>query len=285
MVYWFEPKPKLTSLTLKPPGLWDLLVKRTSIVSLFSTTFHIGMVTALVTGIILEIMYFTHFSVVFQGWGWVITWIHGIVGLIATIGFIGVLQRFSTNKFFRLASGKMFYVDTVFIAIIAVSGIILLLRILGLLTAAAGWMSTVHISAVIVWLIVSLFADGMFAHAVATIVYRFNVKRARSSAAAFQAFNSACSRCGKCVEICPLYEATNERPEEAPALKVRKYLNLLRKGLPPEELKAIVEDVYVCALCGLCVAVCPYSFRHYDLYTSLLAQVNKTVDKKELIHA
>lgn len=284
MVYWFEPKPKLTSLTLKAPGLWELLVKRTSIVSLFSTTFHIGMVTALITGIILEIMYFTHFSVVFQGWGWVITWIHGIVGLIATIGFIGVLRRFSTNKFFRLASGKVFYVDAAFIAIVAVSGIILLLEIVGLLAATTGWMSTIHISAVIVWLIVSLFAGGMVAHAVATIVYRLNVKRARSSAATFHAFSSACAKCGKCVEICPLYEASNGRLEEAPALKVRKYLNLLRKGLPPEELKAIVEDVYVCALCGLCVAVCPYSFRHYDLYTSLLAQVNKTVEGKEPVH-
>ena len=87
------------------------------------------------------------------------------------------------------------------------------------------------------------------------------------------------------MEICPLYEATNGKPEEAPALKVRHYLSQMRKTTSVDELKAIAENVYVCALCGLCVSVCPYSFRHYNLYTSMLSYVNKISKEKEIVNA
>jgi ferredoxin len=271
LAYWFQKKPKLASITLKPPGLVELLIGRTFLVNPFSTVFHLGMVVALLTGILMEIMYFTGFSTVLQGWGWTVTWIHGLFGLATAIGFVGVLVRFARNRLFRLASGNMFYVDAAFIVIISVSGFVLLLEILGVSPAASGWWTTIHLTSVIAWLIISLFTGGLVAHAVATVVYRFTNSR---SPAAFQAFNSACGRCGRCVEVCPQYEASNERPEDAPALKVRRYLNVFRKGASLKELKAMAEDVYVCALCGLCVGVCPYSFRHYDLYMSLLTQVN-----------
>ena len=124
----------------------------------------------------------------------------------------------------------------------------------------------------------------MVKHAVATIVYRFNI-RGSHYPAVFTAFSSACGRCGKCVEVCPIYDATNERPAQAPALKVRKYLKAFKKGASLKERKSMAEDIYVCALCGLCVAVCPYSFRHYDLYMSLLAEVNKLWKGSQLAHA
>jgi ferredoxin len=277
MVYWFSKKPRLTSIIPKAPGLAALLAKRTAQVSPLSAVFHVGMATAIITGLLMEIMYLTGLSGLSQGWGWVVTWTHGFLGVATIIGFAGVLARFASNRFFRLAAGRMFYVDAAFIIVASISGLILLLRILGFWPAVEGWAATVHVVSVIGWVIVSLFGGGLVAHALATLVYRSNVRGARS-VASFQAFNSACARCGKCVEVCPLYQASNERPQEAPALKVRRYLNLFRKGAPLKDLKSMAEDVYVCALCGLCVAVCPYSFRHYDLYTTLLAQVNKLME-------
>jgi ferredoxin len=284
MVYWFSKKPRLTSITGRPPGLVALLARRTTQVSPLSAVFHIGMVTAVITGILLEILYLTGLSGITQGWGWIVTWTHGLLGIATFVGFIGVLARFASNRFFRVAAGRMFYVDGAFIAVASVSGLKLLLSIVGLWPAASGWEATVHVISVIVWLIVSLFGGGLVAHALATVVYRFNVKGARS-VASFQAFNSACARCGKCVEVCPLYQASNERPQEAPALKVRRYLNVFRKGAPLNELKSMAEDIYMCALCGLCVSVCPYSFRHYDLYTTLLAQVNKVMEGGQAVDA
>lgn len=57
MNYWFGPKPKLSSLNLKKPGLASLLVQKTFLVNPLSALFHIGMVGVLITGIIMEILY------------------------------------------------------------------------------------------------------------------------------------------------------------------------------------------------------------------------------------
>lgn len=76
-----------------------------------------------------------------------------------------------------------------------------------------------------VWLLVSLFGDGFVSHAVGTVAYRFTNGH---SPAALQIFSSACSRCGKCVEVCP------------------------------------------------------YAFRHYDLYMGLLRQVNRAQEGEEV---
>lgn len=271
MSYWYQSKPKLSTITDKPPGLIELLVSRTYRVHLMSTIFHIGMVAALLTGIVLEIMYATTFSAAFQGSAWLMTWGHGLFGIITAIGFIGVLIRFLRNPLFRLAAGKMFYLDAFFITIISASGIVLLLRIIGWLPATQGWMTTLHLTSVITWLLVSLLGEGLVAHAYATLLYRFTDRR---SPAAFSTFSRACARCGQCIEICPQYEASNGNPEEAPALKVRRYLDQLRKGASLQTAKATIENIYLCAECGLCVSVCPYSFRHYDLYMELLETVN-----------
>ena len=279
MSYWFGAKPKLSSLNLKKPGLASLLVQKTFLVNPLSALFHVGMVGVLITGIIMEILYVSSWGSILNGGGWVITWMHGGLGLLTAVGFMGVLARFAGSRSFRVASGRMFYVDAVLIGVIAVSGLDLLLRILGILPAASGWESTIHITATMVWLLVSLFGGGLVSHAVGTVAYRFTDGH---SPAALQTFSSACSRCGKCVEVCPEYEASNGLPEQAPALKVRRYLKQFQDNASPAERKAIVEHVYACALCGLCVGVCPYAFRHYDLYMGLLRQVTRAQEGEEV---
>jgi NAD-dependent dihydropyrimidine dehydrogenase PreA subunit len=278
--YWFTKKPRLMSLTLDRPGLVELISRRTFLVNPLSLVFHYGMVLGVITGFILEAMYLiglssASFSGIFVGWGWVVTWTHGFLGLVAIVGFLGVLGRFATNRFFRLASGITFYVDAAFIAAISVSGVALALEILGVTAQRSGWWPTIHIVSAIGWLAVSLLTGGLVAHAVGTVLYRFSDPR---SSAAFQAFNTACGRCGKCTEVCPLFRAHGEKPEEAPSLKVRRYLTAFKRGGPLQDLRRMTEEVYNCALCGLCIAVCPYSFRHYDLYMALLAQVNRTAE-------
>jgi len=279
MNYWFGPKPKLSSLGLKKPGLISLLVQKTFLVNPLSALFHVGMVGALITGVIMEILYFSGWGSILSGGGWAITWVHGGLGVLTAVGFMGVLARFASNRSFRVASGPMFYVDAVLIGVIAVSGLSLLLQIVGILPAASGWESTIHVTATMVWLLVSLFGGGLVSHAVGTVAYSFTDGR---SPAALQSFGNACSRCGKCVEVCPEYEASNGLPEQAPALKVRRYLKQFQDSASPAERKAIVEHVYLCALCGLCVGVCPYAFRHYDLYMGLLRQVNQAQEGGEV---
>lgn len=271
MTHWYTKKPRLTSLTLHRPGLIGLLSHRTFLINPFSTVCHYGMVFGLLTGLFLEAMYLATFAGVFRGWGWVVTWVHAILGLVATVGFIGVLGRFLSNRFFRLASGAIFYVDAPSIAAIMVSGIALFLELIKVAAVVPGWWALIHIVSAISWLVVSLFAGGLVAHAVGTVFYRFSNPRER---AALQAFNTACGRCGKCTEVCPLYRAHDEAPQEAPPLKVRRYLSAVTRGAPRDELVKITEEVYGCALCGLCVAVCPYLFRHTDLYLALLGQLN-----------
>lgn len=284
MTYWFTKKPKLTSLNLERPGLIGLLSRRTFLVSPLSTVFHYGMILGLTTGFILEAMYLiglspASFSGLFGGSGWVVTWVHGFFGFVTIVGFIGVLGRFTTNRYFRLASGLTFYMDAALLTPVFVSGVALALEIVGLAPQASGWWPTVHIISVITWLVASLLTGGLVAHAVGTILYRFSDPR---SSAAFQAFNTACGRCGKCTQVCPLFRAHREKPEEAPSLKVRRYLSAFKKGRQPQDLRQMTEEVYDCALCGLCVAVCPYSFRHYDLYMALLAQVNRTAERERV---
>jgi ferredoxin len=274
LTYWFSAKPRLASITPGRPGLFRLLIERTFLVGASSTVFHVGIVVALLTGAMMEILFQTGSAGLLHGWGGTITWAHSIFGLATAIGFVGIVARFIKNPFFRLASGRMAYVDGTFMVVVSVTGLLLLGELTGILAAEPSWLAPIHLVCAIAWLIVSLFGGGLVAHAVATVVYRFSEA---DSPAAFRAFSSACASCGKCVEVCPLYAASGGRPEESPARKVRHYLTVFRKGAPAATLKAMAEEIYACALCGLCVAVCPYSFRHYDLYMALLEHVNKKV--------
>jgi hypothetical protein len=178
------------SVASKPPGLIELLIEKTFAVAFFSTVFHIGMVVALLSGIILEILYQTGLASAFGSWGWLFTWFHGAFGLIAAIGFVGVLYRFNTNRFITPTAGKMFCVDATFIGVICVSGVVLLLRMLDLLPGLWGWETTLHLVSVIAWLLASLFGGGLVAHALSSIVYPYAKSRSSAASQAFHILGS-----------------------------------------------------------------------------------------------
>jgi heterodisulfide reductase subunit D len=78
----------------------------------------------------------------------------------------------------------------------------------------------------------------------------------------------ACSRCGACVDVCPVYTETGDK-YTAPGFKIKKMRGLITKKLMPflgsadaESTKKIVKGLYDCTLCGRCWSVCPYN---YDL--------------------
>jgi NADPH-dependent glutamate synthase beta subunit-like oxidoreductase/ferredoxin len=173
--------------SLNPPGLIEILVRRTFRANSFSGIFHLGMATVLLTGIMLAIVYFSGMAGVFGGWGWILTWIHGLLGLTTAVGFAGILARYRSDKLFKPTAGKMFKIDAVLIGIILITGIILALRMLDLLPVLWGWETTIHLVAVIVWLLVSLLRGGLVAHAVSSIVYSYTAPR---SQAAFEAFGT-----------------------------------------------------------------------------------------------
>ena len=78
----------------------------------------------------------------------------------------------------------------------------------------------------------------------------------------------ACSRCGACVDVCPVYVETGDE-YTAPGFKIKKMRGLTTRKLMPflgsadaESVKKIVSGLYECSLCGRCWSVCPYN---YDL--------------------
>ena len=78
----------------------------------------------------------------------------------------------------------------------------------------------------------------------------------------------ACSRCGACVDVCPVYVETGDK-YTAPGFKIKKMRGLLTKKLMPflgsadsESVKKTAKGLYECTLCGRCWSVCPYD---YDL--------------------
>lgn len=78
----------------------------------------------------------------------------------------------------------------------------------------------------------------------------------------------ACSRCGECVDVCPVYDETGDK-YTAPGFKIKKMRGMMTKKLVPfagktdaESVKKVAKGLYECTLCGRCWSVCPYS---YDL--------------------
>ena len=124
------------------------------------------------------------------------------------------------------------------------------------------------------WIVVSLLLGGAVRHALATVVWRLTSPEKKHAVSL--TFSDACGRCGRCVEVCPLYEATDGAKVEAPVLKLRRYFRMVAtRSLSAGEVKSIAEQTAACTLCGLCVGVCPFSFNFVDMYKDLLGYANK----------
>ena len=82
----------------------------------------------------------------------------------------------------------------------------------------------------------------------------------------------ACSKCGECVDECPVYQQTSDN-FTAPGFKIKKIRPIINKKLlsftsmPSEsEIKKLIKGLYDCTLCGRCVSVCPYQYDLVELW-------------------
>lgn len=82
----------------------------------------------------------------------------------------------------------------------------------------------------------------------------------------------ACTRCGDCIEECPVYQQTSD-PYTGPGYKIKKMRPLVNKRILPflpapseDEVKKLAKGIYECTLCGRCASVCPYQYDLVDLW-------------------
>jgi len=92
----------------------------------------------------------------------------------------------------------------------------------------------------------------------------------------------ACSKCGECVDECPVYQQTSDN-YTAPGFKIKKMRPIITNKLvsftsmPSEsELKNLTKGLYDCTLCGRCVSVCPYQYDLVDLWEKARESAVKT---------
>jgi ferredoxin len=271
---------RLSSFNLEKPSLIALLFRRSLIVGLADYVFHLGLYGSIITGSLMEISYFVpKFTSVFNGLGWRLSWLHAVTGLLLLAGGLGFVARYFRNEHFRLAWRRIFYLDLLFLVIAAITGSFQAIAVFGLMPVVfdlypLGLAGNLHVTVIGVWIVASLIYGGAVRHGVATVIWRLTSPEKRR--ALFIAFSNACGRCGRCVEVCPLYEAMAGAAVEAPVLKLRRYFRMVATGsLPASEVKSIAEQTAVCTLCGLCAGVCPFSFNFVDMYKDLLAYANK----------
>jgi ferredoxin len=272
---------RLSSFDLAKPGFLTLLFKRSFIVGMSDFAFHIGLFGSIITGAIMELAnLIPGVANLFNGLGWLISWSHGVTGVLLVVGGAGFLTRYARNRHFRLAYGRIFYLDLLFIAVITITGTLQGLAVFGIIPVVGftaypfEWSASLHIAMIYLWIVLSLFFGGAMKQAVAAVAWRLTSPENKRST--FLTFSDACGRCGRCVEVCPLYEATGEADIEAPVLKLRKYFGIVAsRSLYPSEIRSIAEQTAVCTMCGLCVGVCPFSFNFVEMYKWLLAYANK----------
>ncbi|PUA32103.1 MAG: hypothetical protein B9J98_04440 [Candidatus Terraquivivens tikiterensis] len=89
-----------------------------------------------------------------------------------------------------------------------------------------------------------------------------------------------CARCAHCADYCPVYEVL-KKPQVMPGGRASAMLRVIRSGMgsslalyrvgagKPEEVESYVESVYDCALCGRCMAVCPFGIQTDRLWEAL----------------
>ena len=82
----------------------------------------------------------------------------------------------------------------------------------------------------------------------------------------------ACSRCGECVDVCPVYNETSDK-YTAPGFKIKKMRGIVTNKIAPftgkpkeETAKRIAKGLFECTLCGRCWSVCPYNYDLVNLW-------------------
>jgi ferredoxin len=277
-----EKKYRLSSFELTKPGLLTLLFRRSFIVGLADYAFHMGIYGSIVTGAIMEISNLVPWlASVFNGVGWLVSWSHGVTGLLLLVGGVGFVTRYFKNRHFRLAWGRIFYLDLVFLLVIAITGILQALPVFGLISVigftpySLSWVASIHVTMIYAWIVASLYLGGAVRHALATLVWRLTSPERKH--ALFLTFSDACGRCGRCVEVCSLYEAT-KGAIEAPVFKLKRFYKMIAtRSVTADEIKSIAQQTAQCTMCGLCGGVCPFSFNFVDLYKELLAYASKGI--------
>jgi heterodisulfide reductase subunit D len=96
----------------------------------------------------------------------------------------------------------------------------------------------------------------------------------------------ACTRCGECVEWCPVYNQ-DEREGVTPRSKATRFKKILssqyglfransllgklfrKKKVTPEELNQFTEDLYECSTCRQCHFVCPSQIDTVELWEGI----------------
>jgi ferredoxin len=255
------------SFDLTKPGLVALLFRRSFLVGIADYMFHIGLYGSIITGAITEIANFIPgFAGIFDGLGWLISWTHGVTGVLLVVGGLGFVTRYFRNKYFKLAYGKLFYLDLLFMLIIAITGTLQALAVFGLIQVYSfvaypwQWAASIHVSAIYVWIVVSLFLGGAVRHALATVVWRFT---SPEKTAIFTTFSDACGSCGRCLAICP---------RGAPILTLRRYARIAAaRTISAAQIKSLTEELAGCRLCGICTAACPFSFNFVDFRLHLIS--------------
>jgi len=82
-----------------------------------------------------------------------------------------------------------------------------------------------------------------------------------------------CDRCGECVEICPVYEATKGKSYSAEgAIMIARAI--LSKRLSYTD--PVIERIYACATCKYCEEICPPKIRLVDIYYAMRKDSVKT---------
>lgn len=299
-----ESRFRLSSLQLKKPGLIELLFKRSLIVGPSDFLFHIGLWGNIITGLVMETAYLVNgVADFFASMGGLLSWVHGITGVLILAGGIGFIIRYVRNPFFRIAYGRVFFLDLALLGALAVTGALNALPVFGFtpvssflpftpefaqalpasLTSIVFYYirgaGTIHVLFVYLFLAVSFLAGGAVRHAVATIAWRLTKDSTPTMGEQWgiaMVFRDACGKCGRCVEVCPTFEAFNGDKMEAPVIKLRKYYQIHRsRKLTPSEIRYVSEQMAVCAQCDLCAGVCPFSFNFVPMYQDMLAHALK----------
>lgn len=89
-----------------------------------------------------------------------------------------------------------------------------------------------------------------------------------------------CAKCGACVPVCPIYQATGRESSAA-----RGKLHLLSKLAPEAASAAYAEILSQCLLCGACSAVCPRGIDPAGRIAGARANLARSAGKHQFLRA